>query len=92
MVGAGIGGATCAALLAKRGVRTLLVDKNASPGGKAMVAGREGSFRYDLWPIVGGPAIGSQFVRVLDELGMSDELEILTPSDSVKMSYRRRGE
>jgi len=92
VVGAGIGGATCAALLAKRGVRTLLVDKNAKPGGKAMVAGREGSFRYDLWPIVGGPAIGSQFVRVLDELGMSDELEILTPNQSVVMSYRRAGD
>jgi prolycopene isomerase len=28
---------------------------------------------------------------VLDELGMSDELEILTPDDSMKMSYRRAG-
>ena len=91
VVGAGIGGATCAALLAKRGVRTLLVDKNASPGGKAMVAGREGGFRYDLWPIVGGPSLGSQFARVLDELGMSDELEILTPGQSNVLLYRRTG-
>jgi prolycopene isomerase len=91
VVGAGIGGATCAALLAKRGVRTLLVDKNTSPGGKAMVAGREGGFRYDLWPIVGGPSLGSQFARVLDELEMSDELEILTPSQSNVLLYRRAG-
>jgi phytoene dehydrogenase-like protein len=91
VVGAGIGGATCAALLAKRGVRTLLVDKNAKPGGKAMVAGREGGFRYDLWPIAGGPSLGSQFARVLDELGMSDDLEILTPSQSNVFLYRGAG-
>jgi len=91
VVGAGIGGATCAALLAKRGVRTLLVDKNAIPGGKAMVAGREDGFRYDLWPIVGGPSVGSQFARVLDELGMSDELEILTPNQSNVLLYRSAG-
>ena len=91
VVGAGIGGATCAALLAKRGVRTLLVDKNSSPGGKAIVAGREGSFRYDLWPIVGGPSLGSQFARVLDELEMTDELEILTPSQSNVLLYRGAG-
>ena len=36
VVGAGFGGATCAALLSQRGLRTLLVDKNAAPGGKAM--------------------------------------------------------
>ena len=93
VVGAGIGGATCAALLARRGVRTLLVDQNARPGGKAMVAGREGGFRYDLWPIVGGPAVGSQFARVLDELEMADEVELLTPSESNVIMYRgRRGE
>jgi prolycopene isomerase len=91
VVGAGIGGATCAALLAKRGMRTLLVDKNTRPGGKAMVAGRKGGFQYDLWPIVGGPSIGSQFARVLDELEMSDELEILTPSQSNVLLYRGTG-
>jgi len=31
VVGAGIGGATCAALLARRGLSTLLVDKNSIP-------------------------------------------------------------
>lgn len=91
VVGAGIGGVTCAALLAKRGVRTLLVDQNARPGGKAMVAGRKGGFQYDLWPIVGGPSLDSQFARVLDELDMSDELEILTPSQSNVMLYRKAG-
>ena len=91
VVGAGIGGATCAALLARRGARTLLVDQNTRPGGKAMVAGSEAGFRYDLWPIVGGPSLGSQFVHVLDELAMSDEVEILTQSQSNVLLYRKTG-
>jgi len=55
------------------------------------VAGREGGCRYDLWPIVGGPSLDSRFPHVLDELGMSDELEILTPSQSNVLLYRGAG-
>jgi prolycopene isomerase len=87
VIGAGIGGATCAALLARRGVRTLLIDKNAMPGGKAMTVGGSG-FRYELWPIVGGPSLDSQFARVLEELDMADEAEVLTPKESSCMLYR----
>jgi len=86
VVGAGFGGATCAALLAKRGLRTLLVDKNAIPGGKAMTVGEKG-FRYDLWPIVGGPSLNSRFAEVLDELEMADQVEILTPEQSIVLMY-----
>jgi len=35
VVGAGLGGSTCAALLAKRRLNVLLLDKNARAGGKA---------------------------------------------------------
>jgi len=86
VVGAGFGGVTCAALLAKRGLRTLLVDKNAIPGGKAMTVGEKG-FRYDLWPIVGGPSLNSRFAEVLDELEMADQVEILTPEQSIVLMY-----
>ena len=91
VLGAGIGGCTCAALLARRGIRTLLLDQNASPGGKAMVAGGSSGFRYDLWPIVGGPSLDSQFARVLDELEMADQVEILTPRQSNVLMYRGEG-
>jgi phytoene dehydrogenase-like protein len=87
VVGAGFGGATCAALLARRGLRTLLIDKNAIPGGKAMTVGEKG-FRYDLWPIVGGPSLNSRFAEVLDELEMADQVEILTPEQSNVLLYR----
>ena len=87
VVGAGFGGATCAALLAKRGLRTLLVDKNAIPGGKGMTVGEKG-FRYDLWPIVGGPSLNSRFSEALDELEMADQVEILTPEHCNVLMYR----
>lgn len=87
VVGAGFGGATCAAVLARRGLRTLLLDKNAVPGGKAMTVGEKG-FRYDLWPIVGGPSLNSRFAEALDELGMADQVEILTPEQSNVLLYR----
>ncbi|MBW1762855.1 MAG: FAD-dependent oxidoreductase [Deltaproteobacteria bacterium] len=36
IIGAGFGGSSCAGLLAKRGLKVLLLDKNANAGGKAM--------------------------------------------------------
>ena len=90
VIGAGFGGATCAALLAHRGVRTLLIDKNAIPGGKALTMSKEG-FRYELWPICGGPSLNSQFAHVLEELGMEREMELLTPENIGMLLYRPAG-
>jgi phytoene dehydrogenase-like protein len=90
VIGAGFGGATCAALLARRGVRTLLIDKNAIPGGKALTMSKEG-FRYEFWPICGGPSLNSRFAYVLEELGMQQEMEILTPENIGMLLYRPAG-
>lgn len=87
VVGAGIGGVSCAALLAQRGVHVLLIDKNSIPGGKAMTVGSDG-FRYEFWPIVGGPAVGSRFESVLAEIGMSEQAEVLTPDRASQIIYR----
>ena len=84
VVGAGFGGAACAALLAKDGLKTLLLDKNAQPGGKALTVSREG-FRYELWPVVGGPSLNSQFAAVLKEIAMEDEVALLTPETPTGM-------
>ncbi len=87
VIGAGIGGATCAALLANRGLRVLVVEKNAVPGGKAMTV-TGGGFRYELWPVVSGPSVGSRFESILAELGATDEVELLTPDGVLAMMYR----
>jgi len=85
VVGAGPGGATCAALLAKAGIKTILLEKNDRPGGKALTVSKEG-FRYELWPIAGGPARSSRFEELIRELQL--EIELLAPEDGGVILYR----
>jgi phytoene dehydrogenase-like protein len=86
VVGAGPGGATCGALLAKEGLRVLLLDKNAQVGGKSMTVSRKG-FRYEYWPIYGVPAAGSQVEVLLRKLGLEKEVELLLPDPMGVMNY-----
>ena len=78
VVGAGFGGSTCAALLAKQGLRVLLLDKNARAGGKALSLSK-GGFSYSPWVIIPAPALGNLFEVVLKELGMENKVELVTP-------------
>lgn len=78
VVGAGFGGATCAALLAKRGLRVLLLEKNGQAGGKAMVISKNG-FTYELWPVIHAPARTSRCRDVLRELGLESSVELRVP-------------
>jgi phytoene dehydrogenase-like protein len=79
VLGAGFGGATCAALLARRGLRVLLIEKNARAGGKAMVVEKNG-FTYELWPVIHAPARESRTITVLRELGLEDTVDLVYPS------------
>src|SRR3972149_450349 len=87
VVGAGFGGAACAALLAKSGLRTLLLEKNARVGGKALTMSK-GGFRYELWPVSGGPTLNSQFEAVLRQLGMENEGQLLAPAPAGGRLYK----
>ncbi len=87
VVGAGFGGAACAALLARHGLKTLLLDKNDRPGGKALTMSREG-FSYELWPVAGGPSLNSQFAAVLREIDAEDEVALLTPDPAGVLLYK----
>ena len=77
VVGAGFGGSTCAALLAKQGLKILLLDKNARAGGKALSLSK-GGFSYSPWVIIPAPALGNLFEVVLKELGMENKVELVT--------------
>lgn len=94
VIGSGPGGTTCAALLAKAGLKTLLVEKNNALGGKMMTISRKG-FLYDLWPHGQVPMRGSAFETVFKELGVESEFEpALSPDDPrdvVGISYRANG-
>jgi prolycopene isomerase len=79
VVGAGFGGATCAALLAKRGLRVLLLEKNGQARGKAMVV-TKGGFTYELWPVIHAPARTSRCLDVLQELDLASRIETSVPA------------
>jgi prolycopene isomerase len=79
VIGAGFGGSSCAALLAKRGLKVLLLEKNARAGGKAMALSKKG-FTYTAWVVITAPSVGNKFEIVLKELGMEDKVELVTPS------------
>ena len=81
VVGAGFGGAACAGLLAKRGAKVLLLEKNAKAGGKAMAFSKSG-FVYTPWVVITAPIQDNAFERVLKELGMEDRVELVTPDPS----------
>jgi len=87
VVGAGPGGATCAAILAKSGLKVLLLDKNSQAGGKTMTVSRNG-FRYEFWPICASPAGGFQFQAVLKKLGLENEMQVFIPDPLALAHYR----
>jgi len=102
VVGAGFGGSSCAALLAKRGLKVLLLDKNAKAGGKAMPFSKKG-FTFTPWVIIVAPVMENVLEVVLKELGMEDKVKLVSPDgqDSyyrtpsgkyVKMPQMARGE
>ncbi len=87
VVGAGFGGATCAGLLAKRGLEVLLVEKNAKAGGKAMAFSKRG-FTYTPWVVITAPINDNAFEIVLRELGMEGEVELVTPDTGGGAVYK----
>jgi phytoene dehydrogenase-like protein len=94
VIGSGPGGASCATLLQKRGIDTLLIEKNAFVGGK-MVSIEKDGYAYDLFPHGQVPMRGSAFEPIFAELGVADEFRpALEPDDDreiIKIAYRKRG-
>ena len=78
VIGAGFGGSSCAGLLAKRGLKVLLTEKNNVAGGKAMSLAKNG-FRYTAWVVIGAPVEGNLYQVVLDELGVADLAKLVVP-------------
>jgi phytoene dehydrogenase-like protein len=78
VIGAGFGGSACAGLLAKRGLKVLLVEKNARAGGKAMSISKNG-FTYTAWVVIGAPVVGNLYEAVARELGVEDLIKLVTP-------------
>jgi prolycopene isomerase len=78
VIGAGFGGSSCAGLLAKRGLKVLLVEKNSRAGGKAMSLSKKG-FTHTAWVVIGAPVEGNFYERVLKELEVEDLAKLVVP-------------
>jgi phytoene dehydrogenase-like protein len=86
VIGAGPGGSTIAALLAKKGKKVLLIDKNPRAGGRMMTIVRDG-FHYELFPINCVPQKGSHYEEVLRMLGKESLIEGFYPKHPGVIMY-----
>jgi phytoene dehydrogenase-like protein len=82
VIGAGIGGLTCANLLAKDGLRVLLVEQHYMMGGYCSTFRRKG-FTFDaashFYPLLGNPS--SITGKLLHELGVTTRWVKMDPVD-----------
>ncbi len=86
VIGAGMGGLTAAALLAKKGLKTLLLEKEDQVGGYVVSFKRRGFLFDATGAFVGGCHPGGEFHRILDEIGVRPEIEF-APVHHVRNIY-----
>jgi len=86
VAGAGMGGLTAAALLAKRGFKTLLLEKEDQVGGYVVSFKRHGCILDATGAFVGGCHEGGEFYQILNEIGAPKEIEFI-PIHHVRNIY-----
>jgi len=86
VIGAGMGGLTAAALLAKKGLRTLLLEKEDQVGGYVVSFKRHGCLFDATGAFVGGCHEGGEFYQILNEIGAHKEIEFI-PIHHVRNIY-----
>jgi prolycopene isomerase len=77
IIGAGMGGLTAAALLAKKGLKTLLLEKEDQVGGYVVSFKRHGCLFDATGAFVGGCHEGGEFYQILNEIGAPKEIEFI---------------
>jgi prolycopene isomerase len=86
IIGSGMGGLTTAAFLAKKGLKTLLIEKENQVGGYVVSFKRDG-FTFDATgAFVGGCQEVGEFYQVLKEIGAQEELEFI-PIHTIQNIY-----
>src|SRR4030066_1741484 len=86
VIGAGMGGLTAAAFLEKKGLKTLLLEKEDQVGGYVVSFKRHG-FNFDATgAFVGGCHEGGEFYQILNEIGAHQEIEFI-PIHHVRNIY-----
>ncbi|MEK6758843.1 MAG: NAD(P)/FAD-dependent oxidoreductase [Deltaproteobacteria bacterium] len=78
VIGAGIGGLVSAGRLASKGFKTLLIDKNSTPGGYLQSFKRKGVTFDSSIDCFSGLDANGPITRVLEALGVKDEIVPIT--------------
>ena len=86
IIGSGMGGLTASALLAKRGLKTLLLEKEDQVGGYVVSFKRHGFIFDATGAFVGGCHEDGEFHRILHEIGARKEIEFI-PVHHVRNIY-----
>ena len=76
IIGAGIGGLTCGALLAKSGFKTLIIEQHSIPGGYCTSFNRKGFIFDSAVHFTEGLGEGGRFHQILKDLGVEKEIEV----------------
>jgi len=100
VLGGGIAGLTAAALLAKRGHRVTLIEKESKVGGYVTGFWRQGFYFDATGAFLAACQTGGEFHHILDELGIADELRFkpipairnIYPDFSLELDYRNPAE
>jgi len=94
VIGAGPGGATIGSLLANDGKRILLIDKNASAGGKMTTFHKDGH-TYEMFPLNLIPYAPSLFEKLAEVTGKTDKVRNVAAEfkgDQVNILYHDRND
>ena len=76
IIGAGLGGLTCGALLAKSGLKTLIIEQHSIPGGYCTSFKRKGFIFDSAVHFTEGLGEGGRFHQILKDLGVEKEIEV----------------
>jgi len=78
VIGAGIGGLTAAAFMAKGGMRPLVLEQHFAPGGNAQTFRRKKMFDFDVGlHYIGDCGPGGFFPTMLEQLGIAERVEFV---------------
>lgn len=87
IIGAGIGGLTAAAILARNGKKVLVLEKNPVPGGYA-VSFKRGEFKLDATlHVMNGCGEGGLTYKVLKESGLIEKVKFIKPKNALRFVY-----
>jgi all-trans-retinol 13,14-reductase len=78
VIGSGIGGISAAAVLARKGIRPLVLEQHFAPGGNAQTFRRHKQFDFDVGlHYIGDCGPGGLFDSLLGQMGIAGQVEFL---------------